>query len=115
MRRLSRLTTLAVGYVGISIGLGAVARAEAPEIYAAWRGLDITMEECLERASTALTTRDLHNFSTTPTSISGSNDASTAMFICLENQENATTVVMVVSGEDNLAAQTLRNDLKEIF
>ncbi|MGF1521453.1 MAG: hypothetical protein ACFBSF_03940 [Leptolyngbyaceae cyanobacterium] len=101
--------------VGVSlIALGNSAKAEAPGIYYSWRDIDADVIGCIDRATAALNTQALENIQVEVNSISGSNEDATAVFVCLEDTDSTTVMIMVSSTDDDRAFE-LRESLKDVF
>lgn len=108
------LQRMAAGVLGLGVFTAAAAQAEAPGVYYSWRALDTTVSQCLDRANQALTDQSLQDIQTEGNSVAGRNDESTAIFVCLEDSQ-ATTVMVIVASENDDAAVNLRETLKSIF
>ncbi|MEO1297762.1 MAG: hypothetical protein AAFW75_18670 [Cyanobacteria bacterium J06636_16] len=96
------------------IAWGSPAKAEAPGIYYSWRDIDADITVCIDRATAALNTQALENIQIEANSISGSNENATAVFVCLEDTDSTTVMIMVSSTNDDTAFE-LRESLKEVF
>jgi hypothetical protein len=108
-RWMAAATTLGV------LSLGLPARAEAPSVYYAWRTLEGTPAVCTEQARRALESQSLEQIQTAGTSASGQSANATAVVVCLEQDLDTTTVMVVVSSLDEEAALALREALKDRF
>ncbi|RZM79619.1 hypothetical protein [Leptolyngbya iicbica] len=103
--------------VGLSAGLlGAIAPAwgQSPGLYYAWRSVEMNLTTCLDRSTAALTNAGLTDIQVEGNSVAGTTDISTAVFVCLENSEPMTVMIMVSSTDDD-AAFDLRETLKASF
>ncbi|NEQ46445.1 MAG: hypothetical protein F6K00_24035 [Leptolyngbya sp. SIOISBB] len=105
-------TLLAVG-TGLALATSP-ARAQSPGLYYAWRAVDADLITCIDRSTTALADEGLSNIQVEGNSVAGTTEDSTAVFVCLENP-NAMTVMIMVSSTDDDTAFTLRETLKESF
>jgi hypothetical protein len=90
------------------------AQAEAPGVYYSWRALDTDVNQCLERANQALTSQALVDVQIEGNSVAGRTENATAVFVCLEENQ-ATTVMVIVAGNNDEAALNLRETLKMAF
>ncbi|MEM8545322.1 MAG: hypothetical protein AAGF66_15190 [Cyanobacteria bacterium P01_H01_bin.119] len=102
--------TLGLGLVA----LAAPAQAEAPGLFYSWRSLDTSVTQCVTQAETAMVTVALDNINVEPTSVAGRTEDSTALFVCLDNGAD-TTVMVIVSGDDEEEAIEIREALKRAF
>lgn len=108
-------------WVSSAVGMGVLAvattaRAEAPGIYYSWRTLETNVPQCIDRASQALSTQNFQDIRTESNSIAGRTEDTTAVFICFgDATTSATTVMVIVSSEDDETAVTLREALKASF
>lgn len=110
---ISRIGTLLA--LGTGLALAALpARAQSPGLYYAWRSVEIDVAACLDRSTTALTNEGLTNIQVEGNSVAGTLEDSTAVFVCLQNPEAITVMIMVSSTNDDTAF-TLRETLKESF
>ncbi|MBD0268856.1 MAG: hypothetical protein ICV77_11260 [Cyanobacteria bacterium Co-bin8] len=112
MALLHRIASAALG-LGI-LSVATAAQAEAPGVYYSWRALDVNVSQCLSRASQALAGQDLEDVQTDLNSVGGRTEETTAIFVCLEDQQS-TTVMVIVSGANEEAAVSLREALKAGF
>lgn len=108
-RWMAAATTLGI------LALGLPARADAPSVYYAWRILDGTPADCTEQARLALEGESLQQVQTAGTSASGQSADATAVVVCLEQDLDTTTVMVVVSSLNEEAALALREALKDRF
>ena len=90
------------------------AQADAPGVYYAWRSIDIGINRCLTQATTALNGAALEMVVVEGNSVSGRTENATAVFVCLEEGE-ASTVMVIVSSTDDEVAFNLREMLKTAF
>ena len=97
-----------------SLAVAAAAQAEPPGVYYAWRAMDTNVSQCLNQAEQALESQDLTTVQTDDISIAGRSEDSTAVFVCLENTD-ATTVMVIVASTDDDQALALREALKAEF
>ncbi|HEY9889064.1 MAG TPA: hypothetical protein V6D02_11730 [Candidatus Obscuribacterales bacterium] len=104
--------TLAIG-TGLAL-LGLPARAQVPNLYYSWRSLEVDVATCLDRSTTALTAQSLGNIQVQDNSVAGFTEEATAVFVCL-GDVNATTVMLMVSSNDDDVAFNLREILKASF
>lgn len=110
---ISRIGTLFA--IGAGLALSAMpASAQTPGLYYAWRTVETDLLACLDRSTTALNTEGLSNIQVEGNSVAGTTEDSTAVFVCLENPD-ATTVMIMVSSTDDDTAFALRENLKESF
>ena len=110
---IARISTLLA--LGGGLALAALpARAQSPGLYYAWRSVDTDIVTCLERSTTALNEEGLGNVQVEGNSVAGTTAESTAVFVCLQNPD-AITVMIMVSSTDDDSAFTLRETLKESF
>lgn len=101
--------------IGTGLALTALpARAQSPGLYYAWRTVDADLLTCLDRSTTALNAEGLSNIQVEGNSAAGTTEDSTAVFVCLENPD-AMTVMIMVSSTDDDTAFTLREILKDSF
>ena len=105
-------TLLAIG-TGLALAT-APARAQSPGLYYAWRAIDADLVTCLDRSTTALTDEGLSNIQVEGNSVAGTTEDATAVFVCLDNPDVMTVMIMVSSTDDDTAF-TLRETLKENF
>jgi hypothetical protein len=92
----------------------APAQAEAPGVYYAWRSVNISVNRCLTQATAALNGQSLQAVASEGNSVSGRTEDATALFVCLDEGE-ATTVMVVVSSTNDETAFNLREALKTAF
>lgn len=110
---ISRISTLLA--LGAGLALAALpARAQSPGLYYAWRSVDTDIVTCLERSTTALNDEGLGNIQVEGNSAAGTTADATAVFVCLQNPD-AITVMIMVSSTDDDRAFALRETLKESF
>lgn len=110
---IARISTLLA--LGTGLALAALpARAQSPGLYYAWRSVDTDIITCLERSTTALNEEGLGNIQVEGNSVAGTTVDSTAVFVCFQNPD-AITVMIMVSSTDDDTAFTLRETLKESF
>lgn len=114
MAHIQRWISAVMG-AGLLTTTAAVARAEAPGVYYSWRSLDTNVSQCLTQAQAALQTQSLDNIEVVSNSIAGRSDVATAVFVCLENPDTSTTVMVIVSSVDDQVAVDLREALKSAF
>lgn len=105
--------------LSLTLGLGVLAlatpvKANAPGIFYSWRSLDTTVAQCVTQAEAAMTTIELTDISVDPTSVAGRTEESTALFVCLDNGVD-TTVMVIVSGDNEDEAIEIREALKDEF
>ncbi|MDA0673513.1 MAG: hypothetical protein O3C67_07385 [Cyanobacteria bacterium] len=98
-----------------TLSLGWPAWAEAPSVYYAWRTLAGNPEACVEQARLALAGEQLQQIQAAGTSVTGRSLEATAVVMCVEQDVDTTTVMVVVSSLNEEAALTLREALKERF
>lgn len=111
------ITSRAWPLAAIGIGLAfaaAPARAQSPGLYYAWRSLDGPVTACIDRSTTALTNQALNNIQVEGNSVAGTTENATAVFVCLDNVESTTVMIMVSSTDDDVAFE-LREVLKDSF
>ncbi|WP_008316409.1 hypothetical protein [Leptolyngbya sp. PCC 6406] len=102
--------------LGLSLlGLASPVRAEAPGVYYAWRSLAVSPIACATQARQALESQALQNIQTEGNSVSGQSANATAVFVCLEQDIDITTVMLFVSSPSDDDAFTLREALKDRF
>lgn len=102
--------------VGASMVMTALpARAQSPGLYYAWRSLDGDVATCINRSSAALTAGELNDIQIEGNSVAGTTDNATAVLVCLDNIDETTTVMIMVSSNDDAAALDLRETIKELF
>lgn len=99
---------------GLSLMTATAAYAEPPGVYYSWRETEISLPQCIRRAGAALEAEDMENVLADSTSVAGRSEEVTAVFICLE-QQDATTVMIVVAGQDDAQAVRVREILKAAF
>jgi len=110
---ISRISTLFA--LGAGLALAALpARAQSPGLYYAWRAVETDVVTCIDRSTTALTNEGLSNIQVEGNSVAGTTEDATAVFVCLQNPEAITVMIMVSSTNDDTAF-TLRETLKESF
>jgi hypothetical protein len=110
-----KISLLLVSLAGLgATAATAVAQATPPGVYYSWRVLDTSVEQCLDRAANALVNQQLENIQADDSSVAGRSDVATAVFICMD-QSAVTTVMVIVSSEDEAAAVRLRESLKTSF
>jgi hypothetical protein len=90
------------------------ARAQSPNLYYAWRSLDGDVATCINRSSAALAAGELSNIQVEGNSVAGTTEAATAVLVCLDNLDSTTVMIMVTSNDDAIALN-LREALKELF
>ncbi|MEO0491065.1 MAG: hypothetical protein AAFW84_10485 [Cyanobacteria bacterium J06635_15] len=112
MKLLSSVSSVAFG-LGL-LALAMPAKANAPGIFYSWRSLDTTVTQCVSQAEAAMTTIELLDISVDPTSVAGRTEDSTAVFVCLDNGVD-TTVMVIVSGDNEDEAIEVREALKSAF
>ncbi|MBD0336970.1 MAG: hypothetical protein ICV62_15885 [Cyanobacteria bacterium Co-bin13] len=112
MALLQRIASAALG-LGI-LSAATAAQADAPGVFYSWRALDANVTQCLDRAGQALASQNLEGIQADLNSVGGSTDETTAIFVCLED-EQSTTVMVIVSGANEEAAVSLREALKSVF
>ncbi|MEM1310808.1 MAG: hypothetical protein AAGF98_15175 [Cyanobacteria bacterium P01_H01_bin.153] len=103
--------------LGTALGLAWAAlpaQAQSPGLYYAWRTITSDTMACLDRATTTLTNQELSNIQVEDNSVAGTTEDSTVVFVCLENADNTTVMIMVSSTDDDTAF-ALREMLKENF
>lgn len=100
--------------LALTVVIGSIAQAEAPNIFYSWRSLEGTVDQCLEQANQALETQAFAEIQRDGNSIGGHTDNDSAMFVCLEG-DGDTTVMVIVSGVDGERAIALREALKAAF
>ncbi|TVP65817.1 MAG: hypothetical protein EA342_13360 [Leptolyngbya sp. LCM1.Bin17] len=106
---------LGAGIVGVgALGFLPAAQAEPPGVYYAWQSLASDVRQCISRASQALNSQNLALTQTDDNSIAGQSDQVTAVFVCLQNPSN-TTVMIIVSSQDEVQAMAVREALKAAF
>jgi hypothetical protein len=110
-----KMGTLLVALVGLgATAAAAVAQANPPGVYYSWRVLETSVDQCLDRAADALANQQLDNIQADDSSVAGRSDVATAVFICMD-QSAVTTVMVIVSSEDEVEAVRLRESLKQSF
>ncbi|MEM1279456.1 MAG: hypothetical protein AAGG53_05390 [Cyanobacteria bacterium P01_H01_bin.152] len=110
---ISRLGTLLAISTGLTLATSPV-QAQSPGLYYAWRSINADLMTCLDRSTAALAEEGLGNIQVENNSVAGTTEDSTAVFVCLENPD-AMTVMIMVSSTDDDTAFTLRETLKELF
>ena len=110
---ISRYWSVAIAGVSLFIG-GQSAHAEAPGLYYSWRSIDSDLVSCIDRSTAALNSQELNNIQIEDNSIAGSNENASAAFVCLEDHDSTTVMIMVSSTDDDIAFE-LREALKEAF
>lgn len=101
--------------IGASMALLSLpAKAQAPAVYYAWRSIEGDIAACLNRSTAALQNQNLGNIQSQGNSVAGTSDIATAVFICFDNAID-TTVMIVVSSNDDDTAFNLREGLKSAF
>ncbi|MBE7382178.1 MAG: hypothetical protein F6J95_012280 [Leptolyngbya sp. SIO1E4] len=113
MVTLSRFWSAAVVSASLFVGVSP-AEAQAPGLYYSWRSINTDTVGCIDRATTALNTQELENIQVEGNSISGTTENATAVFVCLEDADT-TTVMIMVSSVDDENAFALRESLKGAF
>mgnify|MGYP001800667197 CR=1 FL=1 len=93
---------------------GLPARAQSPCLYYALRSIDQDVPTCIDRSTAALTNQGLNDIQIEGNSVAGTTEEATAVFVCLDNQETTTVMIMVSSNNDDIAFQ-LRETLKQVF
>ncbi|MGB3200477.1 MAG: hypothetical protein WBA99_06225 [Nodosilinea sp.] len=106
--------------MALMTGLGLVAplpaaQASPPGMYYAWQVLGIDTDQCLGQARQALASQGIEPVQNDATSVAGRSETVTAMFVCIENPTDVTTVMVVVAGDDDDQALALREALKRAF
>ncbi len=106
-------------WLGFTLGaslafVGLPAQADVPGLYYSWRSLDGDVPQCLDRATAALRTQALTNIQVEGNSVAGTAENARAVFVCLENADATTVMIMVTSLDDDTAFQ-LREALKNLF
>lgn len=104
---------IAVG-ASMAFWAGSPARAQSPGLYYAWRVLDGDVATCIDRSAAALTEQELSNIQVEGNSVAGTTENATAVFVCLNNVESTTVMIMVSSTNDDVAFE-LRETLKAAF
>lgn len=103
----------------VGVGMMAIAspaRADAPGIYYAWRSLNLGVISCINRANSAFTTEGLSNIQSEGNSVSGQTETVAAVAVCLAGDApNTSTVMLIVSSDDDVASFNLREALKAVF
>jgi hypothetical protein len=110
---ISRIGALLVIGAGL-LGAIAPAGAQSPGLYYAWRSVESDLATCLDRSTAALTNEGLTDIQVEGNSVAGTTENATAVFVCLENSEPITVMIMVSSTDDD-AAFELRETLKASF
>ena len=100
---------------GLGWGLGTPAQANGPGMFYAWRTLEMSTSGCVVLARRALERQNLTNIQAAGDSLSGQSSNATAALLCLEQDLNRSTVVVVVTSLDEAAAIALREALKAEF
>jgi hypothetical protein len=101
--------------VGASLTVSALpAHAQTPGLYYSWRALSGDVATCIDRSITALETQALGNIQVEGNSVGGTTDNATVVFVCLDNTDSVTVMLMVSSTDDDVAFG-LRETLKESF
>ncbi len=101
--------------IGTGLALATLpARAQSPGLYYAWRTIDADLITCLDRSTTALTDEGLGNIQVEGNSVAGTTEDSTVVFVCLDNPDVMTVMIMVSSTNDDTAFD-LRETLKATF
>ncbi|TVQ08877.1 MAG: hypothetical protein EA368_10675 [Leptolyngbya sp. DLM2.Bin27] len=107
---------LALLTAGLGLAMtGPAALADPPGVYYAWQVAPINTAHCLTLARQALAAEGLEPLQTDATSMAGRSEAVTAMFVCVENPTDVTTVMLVVASPDDEAALALRAALQLAF
>ena len=109
----SRVWPIITMVIGMTVS-ALPARAQSPGIYYAWRSIDGDVTTCIDRSTAALNNQELDNIQIEGNSAVGTTDNATALFVCLDNTDSVTVMIVVSSTEDE-AAFELRETLKEIF
>lgn len=104
----------AVGTGIAALILTSPAQAEAPGVYYAWRDVEGDQAECIARSEQAMISQALLDISMQDNTVAGRTNDSTAVFICL-NQGATTTIMVIVASDNEDAALTLREALKQAF
>ncbi len=99
----------------MGMGWGTVAQASGPGMFYAWRTLEMSSSGCVVLARRALERQNLTNIQTAGNSLSGQSSNATAALLCLEQDLNRSTLVVVVTSLDEPAAIALREALKAEF
>jgi hypothetical protein len=99
---------------GATVLSSAPANAQAPGLYYAWRAVDGDVVTCLDRSTAALQTQELANVQVEGNSVAGTTEDATAIFVCFDNSGETTVMIMVSSNDDDSALE-LREALKEQF
>ncbi|MDB9529189.1 hypothetical protein PN498_24570 [Oscillatoria sp. CS-180] len=101
--------------IGASIAFsGLPARAQSPGLYYAWRSINDDVMVCLDRSTAALSSQGVGNIQVEGNSVAGTTDEATAVFVCLDNADATTVMIMVSSNDDDIAFD-LRETLKTVF
>jgi len=109
LKRILLGSTVLAAYLGAT-----AAQAEPPGVYYSWRATNTDVAVCLDKAGEALESQNLAMVQADETSIAGRSEDSTAVFVCLENSDS-TTVMVIVASTDDEQALALREALKEAF
>ncbi|HIK44130.1 MAG TPA: hypothetical protein IGR64_04495 [Leptolyngbyaceae cyanobacterium M65_K2018_010] len=109
------LQALGLGSLGLgSLAIATGAAAEPPAVYYSWRAMETSVTQCVNQARQALATEALIPVQADENSVAGQSDDATAVFICLESP-GASTVLVIVSSQDETNALALREALKAAF
>lgn len=108
------IAALSLALGGLAMG-SVPAIADPPAVYYAWRSLTITPTACVTEARRALEQQALQSIQVSGNSVSGRSAATTAVLMCLEQDFDTMTVMVVVSSQDDAAAVALREALKDQF
>ncbi len=108
------IKTAVFALLGWGLTTGVAAQAEPPGVYYSWRESEISVSQCTNRAQAALESEGLENILADDTSVAGRSDDLTAVFVCLEHPDS-TTVMVIVSGDDDAQAVRVREALKAKF
>ena len=100
---------------GLGLTANAAAQATPPGMHYAWQVLDIDTAQCLTQARQALESQGLEPMQNDATSVAGRSETVTAMFVCIENPADITTVMVVVASDSDEQALALREALKLAF
>lgn len=101
--------------LGTSLALGGLpAKAEAPGLYYSWRSINGDVVQCIDRSTAALTEQQLENIQVEGNSVAGMTETARAAFVCLDNNDTTTVMIMVSSVDDTVAFE-LREALKIEF
>ncbi|MGF1567958.1 MAG: hypothetical protein ACFCVD_07785 [Nodosilinea sp.] len=113
MKSALRIANIGLASLGL-LATATAAQAEPPAVYYSWRATDITATACITQAGQALASQNLTPIQADATSVAGRSEVATAVFVCLENSD-ATTVMVIVAGADDDQTLALREALKVAF